>query len=72
MLSSHHKTAPKRYNLKLPEELYSELKRISDNHNTSVIDILRRFIKMGLIIEATPDASFFIRKNGTEKEVIVL
>ncbi len=68
-------TGLKRYNLTLPDELFKELQQVADKRHTTVVDLLRRFIKLGLIatnLEDTPDAALIIREGDTEREVILL
>lgn len=65
----------KRYNLVLPEELFDEVRREADEHGTTVVDLIRRFIKLGLLamnIQEDPDSALIIRKGDTEKELILL
>ena len=65
----------KRYNLVLPEVLFNEVQRVADEHQTTVVDILRRFIKLGLLaaqIEETPDSALIIRQGATEKQLILV
>jgi hypothetical protein len=65
----------KRYNLVLPEELFEEVRQLAEDRNTAVVDVLRRFIKLGLLVarvEATPGAAFVIREGDVEREVILL
>lgn len=65
----------KRYNLVLPEDLYIEVKRIADERDTTVVDLFRRFIKLGLLaiqIEDDPNTSLLIERNGKQKEILVL
>lgn len=69
------KPKPKRYNLVLPEELFNEIQKLADEKHTTVLDVLRRFIKLGLIaarVEETPDAALIIREGTTEREIILL
>ena len=65
----------KRYNLVLPEELFEEIQMVADKQQITVVEILRNFIKLGLLaiqIEETPDSALLIRENGTEREIILL
>jgi len=45
----------KRYNLSIPEELFDEVEVIAKSHDTTVVDILRRFIKLGLLATKIQD-----------------
>lgn len=72
---SEKATAVKRYNLVLPEELFNEVQRIADERQTSVVDILRRFIKLGLLadrIEKSPDSALLIREGNIERQIILV
>lgn len=63
----------KRYNLSFPIELYNEIKEVADRKQIAVIDLLRRFIKIGLVlikIEDNPDAALIIREGNKEKEIV--
>ena len=69
------KNGIKRYNLALPEELYEELQRLADERQTTVVDLIRRFIKLGLFVthlEASPDASLIIREKEAETRLILI
>lgn len=68
-------TAIKRYNLVLPEELFNEVQRIADDRQTTVVDILRRFIKLGLLadrIEKSSDSALIIREGDIERQIILV
>lgn len=72
---SEKATAVKRYNLVLPEELFNEVQQIADERQTSVVDILRRFIKLGLLadqIEKSPDSALLIRQGNVERQIILV
>lgn len=65
----------KRYSLVLPEELFEAVQELADRRHTTVVEIIRRFIKLGLIaarIEDTPDAALIIREGDTEREIILV
>ena len=67
--------AQKRYTLVLPEELFAKVQELADERGATVVDILRRFIKLGLLVaqsEDSPDSTFVIREGGSEREVILL
>jgi len=68
-------TSVKRYNLVLPEELFGEVEKIAEKRQTTVVDILRRFIKLGLLatqIEETPDSALLIREGNVERQIIFM
>lgn len=65
----------KRYNLVLPEELFDEVQRVAQARQTSVVELIRKFIKIGLLaiqIEETPGASLLIREGDSEQRLILL
>jgi len=65
----------KRYTLVLPEDLFDAVQSLATQRQTTVVDLLRRFIKLGLIaarLEATPDAALIIREGDTEREILLL
>lgn len=65
----------KRYNLVLPEDLYDEVKKAAEEKHTTVVEILRQFIKLGLLmtqIENSPEAKILIREGDSEKELILI
>jgi hypothetical protein len=68
-------SAAKRYNLVLPEELYSELQTVAERHHTTVVELIRRFVKLGLLVakaEESPDTAFLIRKGDEEQRLLLL
>lgn len=65
----------KRFNLVLPNELVKRVQKIADDEHVSVVEILRRFIKIGLLaveIQNNPNASLVIKDDEGEKEIILL
>jgi hypothetical protein len=65
----------KRYNLSLPEEIMKELQAAADANDTTVLELLRRFVKLGLIaleLEKREDAALIIREGDREREIILL
>ncbi len=65
----------KRYNLGLPEDLFNQIQGLADKKHTSVLEILKRFIKLGLLaakLEDNPDTTLIIREGNTEREIIFL
>jgi hypothetical protein len=68
-------TAAKRYNLSLPEELYQEVQALAEQRHTTVLELLRRFVKLGLLVaksEGSPDMAFILREGDKERELILL
>ena len=65
----------KRYSLALPEDLFMAIQELADQRQTTVVDLIRRFIKLGLIaakIEDTPGAALIIRDGDSEQQIIFL
>jgi hypothetical protein len=58
----------RRYNLVLPEALYDELQNAAEQNHTSAVELVRRFIKLGLLaleLQDKPDAGIYIREPGS-------
>jgi hypothetical protein len=65
----------KRYNLVLPEELFCAVHKLAEDRHTSVVELLRKFIKLGLIVakvEENPDAAFVIREGDKEQQIVLV
>ncbi len=65
----------KRYSLVIPEDLYREVERLANEEQTTVVDLLRRFIKLGLLItrvQQDPTGAVIIREGSRERELIIL
>jgi hypothetical protein len=65
----------KRYPLVLPEAVYDRLQAIADREGTTFVDVVRRFLKMGLVLDAelqSPDAKLVIRSGGEEQVVKII
>jgi hypothetical protein len=62
----------RRYTLVIPDELFKEVESVANSREVPVIDILRRFIAMGLYIEnqAGKGADFVIRQDDTEERLV--
>jgi hypothetical protein len=65
----------KRYSLVLPDDLFTAIQALAERRQTTVVDLIRRFIKLGLIaakIEDTPGAALIIRDGDSEQQIILL
>ena len=65
----------KRYNLVLPEDLYKEVQTLAERRGTTVVEIFRRFIRLGLLVakaEESPDMAFILREGDKERELLLL
>lgn len=64
-----------RYNLALPKELFDELKGAADERGMTVVEVLRKFIKLGLLAletQDTPGSALIIREGDTERQIVML
>lgn len=66
----------RRYSLVLPDELFEELQGVADARGTSVVELIRLFVKIGLMaikLEDEPgdDNALIIRKGGKERELLI-
>jgi hypothetical protein len=61
----------KRYNLILPEEIFNEVQEIAKRKNLSIIDVFRKFVRLGLVatkLEEDPhsDSILLFRRGKME------
>lgn len=64
----------KHCNLNLPTDLYAEVEAIANRRQTTVVSILRQFIKIGLLadkIEQDDNMDLLVRE-GSETRIIIL
>lgn len=64
----------KRYNLNVPVELFDELQELAERKHTTVVDLLRRFIKLGIFavqVADDPKAALIIRDDRGEREILM-
>ncbi len=67
--------ASKRYNLVVPDSLFREVQELADRQGTTVVEVLRRFIKLGLLatqVMETPGSALVIREGEREREIVLL
>ncbi len=72
---AHKVAASRRYNLVLPEDLFNEVQRLADTQHTTVVELLRRFVKLGLLaiqLQNSPDAALIIREGEREREILLV
>jgi hypothetical protein len=65
----------KRYNLVLPQDLFDEIKEVADNEGTTVVEVIRKFVKLGLIavkIQNEPGSALIIREGDSEQQLLIL
>ncbi|MGH2602721.1 MAG: Clp protease N-terminal domain-containing protein, partial [Dehalococcoidia bacterium] len=65
----------KRYNLALPEDLHDEVQSLADRQQTTVVEVLRRFIRLGLLVTEVQErtgTALIIRDGEREREILLL
>lgn len=65
----------KRYSLVIKEPLFDDVQQQAEEDHTTVLDLLRRYIKLGLYfmgILKNPDACLIIKKDEKEQEILFL
>ena len=75
MISETSKAKRYRYNLDLLDATHEQLKVVADQHGTTIAEIVRRFISLGLIaarIQDDPDSALLIREGGREREIVLI
>lgn len=56
----------KKYTLSLPTEIYEKLNEIADKHDTSIKDVVRQVLKIGLVavdLDDDPESAIIFRKR---------
>ena len=69
------KEKTKRYNMVLPQPLFDELQIIADERHSTVLEVLKQFIRLGLLVsktEKSPDAAVIIREGDRERELMLI
>lgn len=64
----------KRYNLVIPEDLFNEVKDVAEKQGTTTVEVIRKFIRIGLLAEKTqgdPGSALIIREGDTEKQILI-
>ncbi|MDQ3701090.1 MAG: hypothetical protein M3442_09250 [Chloroflexota bacterium] len=65
----------RRYSLVLPDDLFAEVERLAERQQSSVVELLRRFTRLGLLVtqlQDRPDAALIIREGATERQLLLL
>ena len=69
------KEKTKRYNMVLPQPLFDEIQRIADERHSTVLEVLKQFIRLGLLVskaEKSLDAAVIIREGDRERELMLI
>jgi len=61
----------KRYNLALPVELFDELSHLADAENTTMLEVIRKFIKLGLLLHKQDYEILLKTKEGKTRLLIL-
>ena len=64
-------TEKKRYTFELPIEIYDQLAETADQNGTSVVEMLRKYIKLGLIA-TKPGTTVLIRVGDSEQPIMLI
>jgi hypothetical protein len=73
-MASKEDTKLYRYNLALPTDLFEELKEAADTRGMTVVEVLRKFIKLGLLVLDTqdkPGSALIIREGDAERQILI-
>lgn len=68
-------TDAKRFNLVLPQEVFDEVQQIAAARHSTVVEVLRQFIRLGLLVaqaEQRDDAAFVYRQDGQERRIMLI
>ncbi len=60
----------KRYNLSLPQYLFDELKMVSKIDNTTVLQLITTYIRLGLTLRKST-GELFIKDGKKETKIII-
>lgn len=75
-INQHEYHGIKRYNLAIPYYMYDEIKTIADSNDTTILDVIKKFLKLGLTIsreQRKQNCEVIIRTDsGIEKEILIL
>lgn len=65
------KRSTKRYTFELPIEIYNQLSTIAEQNGTSVVEMLRKYIKLGLLA-TQPDTVVLLKSGDSEQPVMLV
>jgi hypothetical protein len=68
-------TVIRRFNIGLPDALANELQSVADANGTTVVELVRRFVKLGLLaikLQESPDSGLIIREGTEEHKIFLL
>jgi hypothetical protein len=64
----------KRINVLFPVDMYNRVKAIADSEGVSFIDVIRRFIRIGFLIDEAikNNGKVLIRQDNVDREIVVI
>lgn len=68
-------TQKHRFNLVIPDPIYKELYQIASQEDVPVTEVIRKFIKVGLIAydaQQDPEKKLIIRERDTDIELLLI
>ena len=70
MAKAENKT--KRYNLSIPKCLMDQVDEVAVKKHTSKVNIIKKFLELGLMIESGQKKLFIKEKDGKEIQALIL
>jgi hypothetical protein len=61
----------KRYTFELPTEIYNQLADTAEQNGTSVVEMLRKYIKLGLLA-TQPDTMVLLRIGDSDQPIMLV
>lgn len=65
------KRTTKRYTFELPIEIYNQLADTAEQNGTSVVEMLRKYIKLGLLA-TQPDTMVLLRIGDSDQPIMLV
>lgn len=65
------KRSTKRYTFELPIEIYNQLAGMADENGTTVVEMLRKYIKLGLLA-TQPGTTVLLRIGDSDQPVMLI
>jgi hypothetical protein len=65
----------KRYNLVLPQPLFDELQAIADERHSTVLEVIKQFLRLGLLVsqaERSSTTAVILREGARERELMLV
>jgi hypothetical protein len=61
-----------RYNLNLPPGEYARLRELAARRDTTILDLIRRAIRLLLLLSETADQTIILRDGDKDREITFL